>query len=88
MRRFFKTWKTVLLTTDMELFFRVKNVLYEQGIPYKSRSSGGQQRAVMNRWAGTGATLGRTTFENNLYHVLVTEENEGRARAALENMRF
>lgn len=33
MGRFFKTWKTVLLTSETELFFRAKNLLYEQGIP-------------------------------------------------------
>lgn len=87
MRRFFKTWKTVLLTTEMELFFRAQNLLCEQGIPYKSKTSGGQQRAVMNRWAGAGAALGRTAFEKNIYHILVAEENEGRARTVLANIK-
>lgn len=86
MGRFFKTWKTVLLTSETELFFRAKNLLYEQGIPYKSKTSCGQQRAVMNRWAGTGIALGRTDFEKNFYHILVSEENERRARAVLANI--
>ena len=87
MGRFFKTWKTVLLTSETELFFRAKNLLYEQGIPYKSKTSCGQQRAVMNRWAGTGIALGRTDFEKNFYHILVSEENERRARAVLANIK-
>lgn len=88
MGRFFKTWKTVLLTSETELFFRAKNLLYEQGIPYKSKTSCSQQRAVMNRWAGTGIALGRTDFEKNFYHILVSEENERRARAVLANIKL
>lgn len=86
MGRFFKTWKTLLLTTEIELFFRAKNLLYEQGIPFKSKTSGSQQRSVMNRWAGAGAALGRTNFEQNVYYIFVTEENEGKAKMALANL--
>lgn len=82
---FFKKWNILYYTTEMDQFFRIKNLLYEQGVPFKEETINNQQR---NLFYITGRPYGRTGYVKNMYRILVLEQDEGRARKALSGARI
>ena len=49
----FKKWRIVFYTTEMEHFFRAKNLLDNEGIAFRDDTLVNQQRDVQNRLAGS-----------------------------------
>lgn len=78
-----KKWKEVYTTSDMEKFFRVKNLLDTQNITYKTNTTNNNLRLSMNNLNGSSVALSRDGSVKNFYEVLVEEKDEARARAIL-----
>ena len=78
-----KKWKEVYTTSDMEKFFRVKNLLDTQNIAYKTNTPNNNLRLSMNNLNGSSVALSRDGSVKDFYEVLVEEKDEARARAIL-----
>ena len=78
-----KKWKEVYTTSDMEKFFRVKNLLDAQNIAYKTNTTNNNLRLSMNNLTGSSVALSRDGSVKDFYEVLVEEKDEARARAIL-----
>ena len=83
----FKKWRIVFYTTEMEHFFRAKNLLVDEGIAFRDDTLVNQQRDVQNRLAGA-RVYGRTNYVKNFYRLSVKEEDVGRAQAALGKLKY
>lgn len=83
----FKKWRIVFYTTEMEHFFRAKNLLVDEGIAFRDDTLVNQQRDVQNRLAGA-RVYGRTNYVKNFYRLSVKEEDVGRAQAALRKLKY
>ena len=81
----FKKWRIVFYTTEMEHFFRAKNLLVDEGIAFRDDTLVNQQRDVQNRLA---RVYGRTNYVKNFYRLSVKEEDVGRAQAALGKLKY
>ena len=78
-----RKWKEVYTTSDMEKFFRVKDLLDAQNIAYKTNTTNNNLRLSMNNLNGSSVALSRDGSVKNFYEVLVEEKDEARARAIL-----
>ena len=78
-----KKWKEVYTTSDMEKFFRVKNLLDTQNIAYTTNTTNNNLRLSMNNLNGSSVALSRDGSVKDFYEVLVEEKDEARARAIL-----
>ena len=65
-------WKEVYCTSDMEKFFRAKNLLDAHNL-----------RLSMNNLTGSSVALSRDGSVKDFYEVLVEEKDEARARSIL-----
>ena len=83
----FKKWGIVFYSTEMEHFFREKNLLDNEGIAFRDDTLVNQQRDVQNRLAGA-RVYGRTNYVKNFYRLSVKEEDFGRAQAALGKLKY
>ena len=78
-----KKWKEVYTTSDMEKFFRVKNLLDTQNIAYRTNTKNNNLRLSMNNLNGSSVALSRDGSVKDFYEVLVEEKDEARAKAIL-----
>lgn len=78
-----KKWKEVYCTSNMEKFFRVKNLLDAQNIAYKTNTANNNLRLSMNNLTGSSVALSRDGSVKDFYEVLVEEKDEARAKAIL-----
>ena len=78
-----KKWKEVYCTSDMEKFFRAKNLLDAQNIAYKTNTTNNNLRLSMNNLTGSSVALSRDGSVKDFYEVLVEEKDEARARSIL-----
>ena len=78
-----KKWKEVYTTSDMEKFFRVKNLLDTQNIAYRTNTTNNNLRLSMNNLNGSSVALSRDGSVKDFYEVLVEEKDEARARVIL-----
>ena len=78
-----KKWKEVYCTSDMEKFFRAKNLLDAQNIAYKTNITNNNLRLSMNNLNGSSVALSRDGSVKDFYEVLVEEKDEARARSIL-----
>ena len=78
-----KKWKEVYCTSNMEKFFRVKNLLDAQNIAYKTNTTTNNLRLSMNNLTGSSVALSRDGSVKDFYEVLVEEKDEARAKAIL-----
>ena len=78
-----KKWKEVYTTSDMEKFFRVKDLLDAQNIAYKTNTTNNNLRLSMNNLNGSSVALSREGSVKDFYEVLVEEKDETRAKAIL-----
>ena len=76
-------WKEVYCTSDMEKFFRAKNLLDAQNIAYKTTTTNNNLRLSMNNFTGSSVARSRDGSVKDFYEVLVEEKDEARARVIL-----
>ena len=69
----------------MEKYFRVKNILAENNIPYKDTSTNNQLRLSFNNIRGDNPALSRMDAVKNIYTISVKKEDEYRARQIIQN---
>lgn len=75
----------IYTTLDMEKYFRVKNILAENNIPYKDTSTNNQLRLSLNNIRGDNPALSRTDAVKNICTISVKKEDEYRARQIIQN---
>ncbi len=81
----FTRYIQIYTTLDMEKYFRVKNILAENNIPYKDTSTNNQLRLSLNNVRGINPILSRTDSAKNIYTISVKKEDEYRARQIIQN---
>ncbi|MFQ9393826.1 MAG: hypothetical protein ACLR2E_06490 [Lachnospiraceae bacterium] len=80
-------WKEVCCTSDMEKFFRAKNLLDAQNIAYKTNTTNNNLRLSMNNLTGSSVALSRDGSVKDFYEVLV-EKDEARGKIHLVNGKY
>lgn len=81
----FTRYIQIYTTLDLERYFRVKNILAENNIPYKDTSTNNQLRLPFNNVRGDNSALSRTDAVKNIYTISVKKEDEYRARQIIQN---
>ena len=81
----FTRYIQIYTTLDLERYFRVKNILAENNIPYKDTSTNNQLRLSFNNVRGDNSALSRTDAVKNIYTISVKKEDEYRARQIIQN---
>lgn len=82
---FFKKWKEIYCTPEMQKFFSAKNLLDEHNIMYKTDTVDNGLRLSMNHLSGSNFALSRNGIKN-FYKISVEEKDEDRARYLLSKI--
>ncbi len=81
----FTRYIQIYTTLDMEKYFRVKNLLAENNVPYKDTSTNNQLRLSLNNVRGNNPAFLRDSSVKNIYSISVKKEDEYRARQIIQN---
>lgn len=71
-----KKWIEVYCTQEREKLFKAKNLLYENNIIYKTKTTDNNLRLSMNNIDGRGVALSRTSEVKNFYRLLVLKRTK------------
>ncbi len=83
---FFSTWKEIYSTWEMEEFYTIKQLLYENNIQLKTDILDNNVRISQNPVRGDGI-LSRFGNTKNLYRIFVKEVDYNRAMVILSRRR-
>jgi len=75
----FKKWREIYSTQELEKLYKVKNLLDENKIIYKTKTINNNLRLSMNNLNGRGVALNRTGQVRDFYRILVLEKDKERA---------
>lgn len=75
----FKKWREIYSTQELEKLYKVKNLLDENKIIYKTKTTNNNLRLSMNNLNGRGVALSRTGQVRDFYRILVLEKDKERA---------
>lgn len=82
----FKKWREIYSTQELEKLYKVKNLLDENKIIYKTKTINNNLRLSMNNLNGRGVALSRTGQVRDFYRILVLEEDKERALYVLSKI--
>lgn len=82
----FKKWREVYCTSDMDKFFKAKNLFAAQNIAYKTSTTNNKLRLSMNNLSGSSVALSRGSGVKDFYKVLVEVKDESKARFILSKV--
>jgi len=75
----FKKWREIYSTQELEKLYKVKNLLDENKIIYKTKTININLRLSMNNLNGRCVALNRTGQVRDFYRILVLEKDKERA---------
>lgn len=81
----FAKYIEIYTTLDMGKYFKVKNLLEENNIPYKDTSTNNQLRLSLNNLHGDNPVLLRDSSIKNTYSISVKKEDEQKVRQIIQN---
>lgn len=82
---FFKKWREVYYTSEMQKFFSAQNLLDDHNIKFKTDTVNNGLRMSMNNLSGTSPALSRNGVKN-YYKISVEEKDESQARYFLSKI--
>lgn len=81
----FKRMVEIYCTSEMTYFFRAKDILFENGIKFRTDTINNELRLAMNNVRGNNIVLDRSGIKN-LYKISVEKKVEKKARELLKRI--
>lgn len=82
----FKKWREIYSTQELERLYKVKNLLDENNIIYKTKTINNNLRLSMNNLNGRGVALSRTGQVRDFYRIFVLEKDKEQALYVLSKI--